>query len=476
MFGKLSGSVISKVVENPAICNYSLGEGGQARRVSPRRRPGTRVKKSFGAIPLLFLSLTSVLNGADPLPVDKRTSDFPHQSIDFFDATTVHPQAKGFQCGDFDPLGRRVLFYPWGGYLSRPSGTLLSYWIDGDFFSPSSYEAVDLSALLTPDAQGFGTGFLDQSHWCYFAPLRKETNGEMGPNDLALRYDRRKGMSNPAAYETFRVGSLPRAPARMGWITGAEINGYAFFVPYGEPTRGPPWFHRHGNLLRYNSRGPFADPRSWDWVDLTALVHPDAVGYQSCAVKEPWIYLIPYDRNILIRYNPSKPLGSPSSYESVDLTRLHPKAVGYTGGIVSGPYLVLVPYRDLSIRNLFKQSVNLAAAYDTRRPLADRSAWSFIDLSEVDKEARGGYQFGWRDNEGFVHFCPTFNFRTRKPPSFVVWDGRKSFSDPRSWRAFPSKGVPTSTGAAYDGSRAYLVPWGKNGDSGRITRISMERE
>jgi hypothetical protein len=31
MFGKLSGSVISKVVENPAICNYSLGEGGQAR-------------------------------------------------------------------------------------------------------------------------------------------------------------------------------------------------------------------------------------------------------------------------------------------------------------------------------------------------------------------------------------------------------------------------------------------------------------
>jgi hypothetical protein len=116
--------------------------------------------------------------------------------------------------------------------------------------------------------------------------------------------------------------------------------------------------------------------------------------------------------------------------------------------------------------------MSVAAAYDTRRPLSDPGAWSFFDLTEVHPDARG-YMFGWVDRAGFVHFVPTANFATGIAPPFVVWGSGRPFTAASSWTSYPSTGVPPSTGAAYDGTYAWLAPFGTDatGNSGLITRV-----
>lgn len=76
------------------------------------------------------------------------------------------------------------------------------------------------------------------------------------------------------------------------------------------------------------------------------------------------------------------------------------------------------------------------------------------------------------DAAGFVHFVPTANFSIGAPPPFVVWDNQQPFSLASSWAVYPSQGVPPSTGAAYDGTYAYLAPYGADGTSGLITRVA----
>ncbi len=396
----------------------------------------------------------------------------PIHSLDFFDATTVNSQAGGFQLADYDRTGRRVIFYPWGGITWDPRGTVLAYHTDRNFFSKDSYEAVDLAELLqNPEAKGFGTGFVDaMARWSYFVPYRTGTGVSQKANDLAIRFNLQKELKDKDAYEMFRIGSLTPPPPAMGWITGASIDKHAYYVPYGTPIPKDPWNDPiHGVLLRYDTEKKFNDTSAWEWVDLTQ-VHAKAVGFQSVAVQEPWLYLIPYHpgKNVLVRYDTKKPFASSASYQSVELTALNPRAIGYTGAIVAGDYLVLVPWRkDVTGVNLSEQSPSLAAAYNTKKPLSDPSSWSFFDLADLHPDAKG-YQFGWFDNKGFVHFVPTHNFATQAPPPFVVWDSSKSFTEKTSWADYPSQGVPASTGAAYDSESGYawLAPYGSAYGSG----------
>lgn len=399
-------------------------------------------------------------------------------SVDYFDATTVSREAKGFQLADYDRRGNRVLFYPWGGIVSRPSSVLLAYHTSKDFKSKGSYEAVDLAEVVDPDAQGFGTGFIDEnSNWSYLVPFRKRT-GLFGQkaNDLAIRFNLSKKLNDKEAYETFRLSSMPKPPPQLGWITGVAAKDYVFFLPYGTPVTGKPWHKLHGNFLRYDSRKSFNDPLAWSWVDLKKF-DARAEGFQSIAVKGSSLYLIPYypERDILLRYDLSKPFEQKSSYEIVEMTKLHPKATGYTGTVLAGHFLVLVPWRNINESNPGDalQSAHWVAAYDTRKSVTDKKAWSFFDLTQLDPGARG-YQFGWFDKNGFVHLVPTHDFATKLPPPFVSWNTSKPLADVKSWVKFPRGKNLACTGAAYDGEFAFLAPYGHAGNSGLITRIKFK--
>ena len=261
-----------------------------------------------------------------------RSEPFPAQSLDFFDATTVNPRATGFQNADYDPGGRRVFFYPWGGIENRPSATLLAYHTDRNLFSTDSYDIVNLKTMLEPDAQGFGTGFLDSTHKAMFlVPFRKGIRSRIQPNDLAVRYDLSKDIHDKNSYETFHINSMPSPPPELGWITGAFINGHAYYMPYGTPTQGKPESHLHGYLLRYDSGGQFTNASAWSWFDLKSNIDPKAIGFQSVGVKAPWLYIVPYAEQVLVRYNVKRSFTEDASYEKVQ-----PQHVESEGGRLHG--------------------------------------------------------------------------------------------------------------------------------------------
>jgi hypothetical protein len=376
----------------------------------------------------------------------------------------------------YDAVGKRAIFIPWGGGMDDPLGVLLGYHTNQDFFAVESYEAIDLTSLIDPAAEGFAGAFIDDAGtWLYLVPFRKDIGSGIEPNGLAIRFNLGGELSDPSAYEAFDVTTLPSPPPRIGWATGAFIDGFAYYLPVVE---AHDTYIPHGYLLRYDTTKAFDDPIAWEWYNLVENVHHSAWGFQSNAVKYPWLYLIPFGvgNSVIVRYDVSRPFNDSDSYEAFDIATLNTEAKGFTGGVVVGDYLVLIPWRDRS-RPPLEQSMSVAALYYTRKPLSDPDAWSFFDLTLIHPEARG-YMFGWLDLEGFVHFVPAANFATRVAPPFVIWDSNRPFTEADSWTSYPSTGVPTSTGAAFDGLYAWLAPFGTDisGNSGLITRVSTWME
>lgn len=397
---------------------------------------------------------------------------FPNLTLDFFDATVVHPDARGFQLAFYEKNQKRILFIPWGGG-DEPLGTILAYHTDSDFSSPASYEAVDLEKLVDPNAYGFGAGFMDTNHdWLYLNPFRKGKTGAILPNTLAVRFNLHKNLTDPSAYEKVDLAPLGLDDKHIGWVHGAYAGGFAYFVPTFSQT------FAHGIFLRYDTSKPFNDISAWSYFDLVKNVSPYARGFQSAELKLPYIYLIPYTPNFnyLVRYNVNKPFNDPASYELVDLTTLNSDAIGYTLSVVVGDSIVFTPWRDIDAPQR-EQSKKTAAIYDTRKSLSDSSAWSFIDLTTVDPEAEG-YMGGWLDKDGFVYFVPTANFAVGKVPPILAWNSAQPFDISSSWKAFSSQGVTPSTGAAYvaDSDYALFAPYGySKNPTGIITRAKIKR-
>jgi hypothetical protein len=386
---------------------------------------------------------------------------FPNITVETFDATKVHPDARRFQLADYDSKRNQVIFYPEGDFpfpfVRRPTalGTLLTYDVSREFKDPASYHAYDLTKLVDPSAGGFCGGFLDEKDdYAYVVPLYKiipkqgPLSPSSAPNGLAVKVDLSKDLNTPAAYQKFDFGTL--GLPQTGYCDGIGVNGYEYFVPVRE-------IHSkfNGLLLRYDSSKDFRSRSAWSWFDLTTI-NPDASGFQSVAYAPPYIYLVPFFKSVLVRYNTTLPLQSASSYEAFDLKNVTSEAIGLTGAVVVGHELALIPWDEP--KRL--RAITIALLYDTKKPLSARESWNSIDLKKVNPRA-GGYQFGWLDRNGFVWFVPD-NYLFFGVPPLITWNSRLPFDQPSSWNTYPSTGIPPSTGAAYDPktNTAWLAPYG----------------
>lgn len=388
-------------------------------------------------------------------------SGFPNITIETFDPTAVHPDARRFQLADYDRKRNQVIFYPEGEFpfplVRHPTalGTLLTYDVGREFKDLRSYHAYDLTQLVDPSAGGFCGGFLDENDdYAYLVPLYKVTPKQgplsrpVAPNGLAVRVDLNRDLNTPAAYQKFDFGTL--GLPQTGYCDGIGVHGYEFFVPVKE-------IHSklNGFLLRYDSSKDFRSRSAWSWFDLTTI-NADATGFQSVAYAPPYIYLVPFFKSVLVRYNTTLPLQAASSYEVFDLRNVTSQPVGLTGALVVGNDLVLIPWDDPK----HLRAVTIALLYNTRKSLTAAESWTSIDLKKVDPRA-GGYQFGWLDKNGFVWFVPD-NFLFFGVPPLITWNSRLPFDQPSSWKTYPSAGIPPSTGAAYDPktNTAWLAPYG----------------
>ena len=393
---------------------------------------------------------------------------------DYFDATAVHAEAKGFQLADYCSVSRQAIFYPWGS-STEPAGVILAYNIGQDFADAASYVAVDLHDFFGASGEGFGGGCLSTDHRYAYLPARAKNIGAgVVANTLTVRYLTSAPISESSSWESFDVAAL--GLASTGWVTAVEWKGYVYYTPTRYLGPNVP----HGQFLRYDTTQAFTSASAWSAYDLEANVNDRATGFQSIAAHGNYIYLIPFGvgESLLVRYDTTGVFTSAASYEVIDIATLPggENVKGPTGGLFEGHQLVLVPWRDLSLP-AGQQSMSVTAKYDTMRPLSSAAAWTFFNLTGVALTAKG-YQFGWRDIYGSLYFVPTANFSIGTPPPFVLWRTANPFTAATSWRAYANPTSPSSTGAAYDPATdtAWLAPYGTEGNSGLITRIRTTRQ
>lgn len=449
------------------------------------RGPGVRLNlRRLGAAAVLVLAVLAgslLARGPWTLQTVPRLAggsggSFPAISTSSIWATSIMSTAFSYQMADYDAAHGRVLFYPEGALqtnqapvfsptLAITSGVVLSYQqTPGGFTNAANWQSYDLPRITGNQALvSFGGGFLNEAGTAsYLVPwFTANAAGQELRNGVAARIDLSSDLSQPAAYQTFDLGTL--GMGAMGWFSGASLGGHAYYAPILDGQSGA----THGNFVRYDAGQPFTSAAAWQVVNLASLVSPAAVGYQSLAAVSPWVYLVPFATgsstagyaggSLLVRYNTTQPFTSTASYQSFDLTRLTStfpalqavQLTGFTGAVVVGPYIALVPFKTRSLP-ILQSTQSVALLFDTRHAsLSDPTAWQSIDLRTVDPNA-GGYEFGWLDRDGFVWFVPTFNYAIKAAPPFIVWNSALPFGQASSWTSYPDPHGAWWTGAAYN--------------------------
>lgn len=424
----------------------------------PLSKPSPRVRRHR-----MIAALTPAVLAA---MVASAAQTFPQIEIRNFDPTAVHPDARRFQLADYDATRHRVLFYPEGDFpfpvIERhPTalGVLLVHDAGAAFTDRASWRAYDLKKLVSPRAGGFCGGFLDAAgEHAYLVPLYDIEPGKgilaaahSVPNGLAVKIDLVKKLDDSRTYHAFDIAKLGFAP--IGYCSGAEAEGFAYFGPTGTGERE---IALNGTLLRHDTRMEFTERASWQWFDLKSL-NRDAAGFQAVAYVAPYVYLVPYLRSVIVRYDTRKDFRSTGSYQTFDLKRVTSEPLGLCGVIVAGRRLVMTPLIDS--RHL--STISTAVLFDTARPFGDAGAWKALDLRRVDPHA-AGYQSGWADKNGYVWLVPDSSIWGEVPP-LIVWNSHLPFDDEHSWKAYGTRDrIPASTGAAYDPvtNRAWLSSYG----------------
>ena len=302
---------------------------------------------------------------------------------------------------------------------------------------------------------------------------------------------------------------------------------YVYFVPrgknYGGTTRAFNEFQ--SNLLRYDTRGGFKDPSSWSAYDMG-----EDLSKQSAAFDGRYIYFCPgyahegdslVGSSRIIRFDTESPFKNPSSYRTIDVSRLLDAETGnYDGAIFAGRYVYFVPlvsgvalrydtrgdYGDagswatydakplgmkMNVGAMFDGRWVYFAAYghgvivrcDTEGDFTSDASWESYDASVTGGLDTAGFDGGFFDGR-YVYFAPFvsprqdggWNFHT----NWLRYDTAGGFGDPASWDAAAADetdGLPTIgyNGGASDGRYLYLAPWqdgtdGKFGIHGNVLR------
>lgn len=187
----------------------------------------------------------------------------------------------GYQGAVFD--GHYVYFVPYHNG-SRMHSEVLRLDTDGDFSSISSWDTFD------PLAHGAGSGsggYYDAAfdgRYVYFAPTASTSSGR---NCEVLRLDTTGDFSDVLSWDAYDPGA-------KGGYKGVIFDGqHVYFVPWHDGSGG-----FHGEVLRLDTSGGFADNESWQTFDpgLAGLGNQPE-GYRGGVFDGRFIYFAPYENS-----------------------------------------------------------------------------------------------------------------------------------------------------------------------------------
>jgi len=261
-------------------------------------------------------------------------------------ANGVGTDPDGFNGGVFD--GRYVYFAPvFNG--TEPHGEVLRYDTTSPFGDVLSWAAYDAGANgVGVDPDGYVGGAFD-GRYIYFSPQYNGTefHGEV------LRYDTTNPFNNAASWATYDPGANGVGTDPDGYY-GAVFDGrYVYFTPNLNGT------DRHGEVLRYDTTGAFANPASWATYDygsdpLGCAQDPncnDPDGYDAVGFDGRYVYFSPYyngtgNHGEVLRYDTSGDFANALSWSTYDpgANGVGTDPDGYDGVVFDGRYMYFVPF------------------------------------------------------------------------------------------------------------------------------------
>ncbi len=370
-----------------------------------------------------------------------------------FDATTVDPNAKGFNSSVFD--GRYLYF------VAGATTIITRYDTQGDFATAASWSVYDLSAL-GPTVANFQGGAFD-GRYVYLVPYDGGTSG------LVVRFDPQNpnGFANPDSWTTFDVTTIN--PAAHGYVRAAFDGRYIYFSPYYNGTA------YHGVTARFDTQNAagFVSAASWEALDLTTII-PGAAGFLGAVFDGRYVYYVPYYNGtaydgLMVRFDTEASAGfsDPSSWVSFSTETVFGHDLSYYGGIFDGRYLYFPQHYDGTIPMYGSYIVR----YDTQAAFTSTASWT-----QYAPAGPLGYTGATYDGR-FIYFSGYYTGTAYSGVS-VRYDTTAAFTAAGSWSSFDATAVNAGAagfnGAACDGKYVYMVPDSNGAAQGIVVRFDAK--
>ncbi len=285
-----------------------------------------------------------------------------------------------------------------------------------------------------------------------------------------LRYDSEGPFTDPASWAAFDPSANGIGTTPIGY-GGALFDGrYLYFSPYG---------NRHGEVLRYDTQGSFTAPGSWSTFDPGAGgVGSDPDGYLGLTWDGRHVYFTPYDNGSgrhgeVLRYDTQGSFSSAGSWATFDpgANGVGGDPDGYVGATFDGTYVYFAPNHNGGGYH------GEVLRYDTRLAFVAPSAWTTFDPGANGVGAIADGFIGAVLDGRYVYFVPSTS-DTGRHGEVLRYDIAGSFTDPASWSAFDpgTGGVGTDPDgyrdATFDGRYLYLAPYDNGtGPHGEVLRF-----
>jgi hypothetical protein len=215
------------------------------------------------------------------------------------------------------------------GTVPKGSGLVLRIDTRMDASDPARYQTCDASESHGEAARDFD-GAIHAGPYIYFAPL---SYGQ------PLRYDTRLNFGDTMSWAVFDA-----RPLGLVRNVGAVFDGrYVYYAPYGETEF----------VVRHDTFGEFTDAASWSSYDMKRTSGKTRLGYDGACFDGRHVYFVPYwdgagdFHGEMLRYDTLGEFADPESWHVFDASRTEGLlTVGFNGAAFDGRYIYCAPWND----------------------------------------------------------------------------------------------------------------------------------
>lgn len=267
----------------------------------------------------------------------------------------------------------------------------------------SSWQPFD-TTRLSPAVPGYGSLAFD-GQYLYIPPSGNAANTATN----TARYDTRSdaGFTSSSAWASFDMSTM-----NGGSIFTTNAVGNGFGVACGATSDGryvyyaAPW--QAAIATRFDNQGGFTTPSSWSQFSLyNAYNGPDFVvaeGGCGAIFDGRYVYYPQRNAGSFFQYDTTQPFTTGSSWQFFFANNVSSNVPGYNNGTFDGRYVYFAPvWWDSSTRYF-----GLAMRYDTSGPFTLSSSWSTFDIYQLNQNA---VSYGGATFDGhYVYFTPNAQY------------------------------------------------------------------